>query len=195
MNGGTLANSAQTNPYGGTSGVFTLTGKGSTGTSSETVAWYTSPVVGDLFVVEGWVNIDTNLNGLFAVRGSSSSTTTNYILGDGWTGDESSMAYESGATNTFLNGAGARNAGWLWDQATINGTALSVAVYSSQPYLGGAQSSTATTTNSNLGAANQYVGIATYAGSNTPAYFFGWRVRILPPDGLMPTVVYGPVFP
>lgn len=195
VNGGTIANGAQTNPYGGTSGVLTLTGSGSTSSSSETVAWYTSPVVGDDFIVEGWINIDTNLNGMFAVRGSTSTTNTNYLLGDGWTGDESSLVYESGTTNTLLTGAGTRNAVWDWDQATINGTALTVAVYSSQPYEGGSESSTATTTNSNLGAANQYLGIATWSGANSPALFYGWRARILPPNDVWPTMEYGPVFP
>ena len=92
-NGGTVSVSSQPNPYGATTSVVSLTGPGSTTTSSETVAWINTPLIGDNFIAEGWVNIATNLNGLFAVRGSSSSSTTNYMIGDGWSADAASITY------------------------------------------------------------------------------------------------------
>jgi len=194
VNGGTVATSALGNPYGGTSGVLVLTGKGNTGTSSETVAWYTSSVVGDNFTAEGWININTNLNGLFALRGASSATNTNYLMGDGWGGPESSVAYESGTTNNVLSGSGTRSAGWRWDQVSVSGSSFTVSVYSNEPYIGGAQSSTTTTSDNTLGAGNKYVGIGTWAGANSPADFFGWRIRISPPAGTMPSTLFGPLF-
>jgi len=132
------------------------------------------------------------LNGLFAVRGSSSSTTTNYILGDGWSGDAASIAYESGTTNTLLAGTGSRATGWYFNQAIISGTSLTSNIYTGADGTGTLSSSTSVT-DSNLGAANKYVGIETWAGSNTAAYFYGWRIRIDPPNAQLPSAVYGPV--
>lgn len=194
VNGGSVTVTTQTNPYGGSTSVLTLTGSGSTTTSSETVAWYTSSLVGDNFIAEGWINIGTNLNGLFAIRGASSSTNTNYLLGDGWTGDEASVVYESGTTNTLLSGSGARSAAWMWDMATISGSSLSTTVYSGgPPYLGGTVSSTTTVTDTTLGASNQYVGIGTWSGGATAAYFFGVRIRSDPPGGVMPSTLAGSI--
>ncbi len=192
VNGGTISTSAQTNPYGGTSGVLSLTGKGSATTSSETVAWYTTSLVGDNFIVEGWTSISSNLNALFAVRGASHSTTTNYIMGDGWTGDEASIAYESGTTNTLLSGTGARTTGWHFDQAIISGSSLTVNLYTGADGTGTLFSSTSTT-DTKLGASNMYVGLETFASSATAAYFFGWRIRIDPPNDVLPAAIYGPV--
>jgi hypothetical protein len=192
VNGGAISTSAQANPYGGTSGVLSLTGKGSTTTSSETVAWYNTALVGDNFIVEGWTSISSNLNALFAVRGSSSSTTTNYIMGDGWTGDEASIAYESGTTNTLLSGTGSRTTGWHFDQAIISGSSLTVNLYTGADGTGTLFSSTSTT-DTKLGATNQYVGLESWASSTSAAYFFGWRIRIDPPNDVLPSVIYGPV--
>ena len=195
VNGGALTNAAHANPYGGTSGVFKLTGKGTTGTSSETVAWYTSPVVGDNFIAEGWIDINTNLNGMFAFRGATSATLTNYLLGDGWGGGESTMAYESGTTNNNLASSGTRAAGWLWDQTQVSGSSFSVSVYNNEPYMvGGTLRSSTGVSDGTLGAGNQYVGIGTWAGSSNPAYFFGWRLRIIPVGSVMPNINFGPVF-
>ena len=186
-NSGTLSVTSETNPYGASTSVLTLTGSGSTTTSQETVAWLTSGLIGDNFIAEGWININTNLNGLFAVRGASSSALTNYIIGDGWTGDAATVVYESGTTNTLLSGSGTRAAGWFWDVATVVGTSLTASIYNEQPYLGGTVSSTTSVSDSTLGAANQYVGIATWSGSTSAAYFYGWRIRSNPPGGIMPT--------
>ena len=187
VNGGSVSVASVTNPFGASTSVLSLAGSGSTSTSSETVAWYTSPVIGDQFIAEGWVNINTNLNGLFAIRGSSSSTTTNYIMGDGWSNDEAVIAYESGTTNTLLSGSGTRAAGWFWDQVTVSGSAYTVNIYSSQPYLGGTSVASTSDSDSTLGASNQYIGIATWAGSTSPAYFFEIRFRGYPPNGVMPS--------
>jgi len=193
-NGGTVSTSSQANPYGGTTGTLSLTGKGSTSSSSETVAWYNSPVVGDNFIAEGWINIGTNQNGLYAVRGSSSSTTTNYLLGDGWANSAASVVYESGTTNNQLSGSGSRSAGWYWDQAIVSGSSLTMNIYTGAEATGTLSSSTSTT-DSTLGAGNQYVGIGTWSGSTSPSYFFGWRIRIDPPSGVMPSQTYGPITP
>jgi hypothetical protein len=190
-NGGTLSVTTQTNPYGLPASVLTLTGPGTTSTSAETVAWFNSGLIGDNFLAEGWININTNLNGLFAVRGGSSSGLTNYLIGDGWTGEAASIVYQTGTTNTFLSGSGTRAAGWFWDVATVVGTNLNASIYSAPPYLGGTLASTTIVSNSNLGALNQYVGVATWAGSTSAAYFYGWRIRDNPPGGVMPSYTFG----
>ncbi|MGA2875587.1 MAG: hypothetical protein ABSA33_01575 [Candidatus Micrarchaeaceae archaeon] len=190
VNGGAISTSAQTSPYGGTSGVLALTGSGSLTTSSETVAWYTTALVGDNFIVEGWTSISTNLNALFAVRGSSSSTLTNYIMGDGWKGSEASIGYESGTTNNLLSGTGSRTTGWHFDQAIISGSSLTVNLYTGADGTGTLFSSTSTT-DTTLGASNHYVGLESWASSTTAAYFFGWRIRIDPPNDVLPSVIYG----
>ncbi|MGH2639354.1 MAG: hypothetical protein ACRDF4_08760, partial [Rhabdochlamydiaceae bacterium] len=141
---------------------------------------------------EGWINVSPNLNGLFAVRGASSSTTTNYLLGGGWSGDASSITYESGTTNNLLSGSGSRSAGWYFDQAVVSGSSLTVNIYTAADG-SGALSSTTSTSDSTLGAGNQYVGIATWAGSTSAAYFYGWRIRIDPPNGQLPSPTFGPV--
>ncbi len=190
-NGGSLTVATETNPYGSSTSILTLTGSGSTTTSAETVAWLSSALIGDNFIAEGWININTNLNGLFAIRGASSSALTNYIIGDGWSGDAASVVYESGTTNTLLSGSGTRAAGWFWDVATVVGTSLTASIYNEQPYLGGTVSSTTTVSDSTLGASNQYVGIATWSGSTSSVYFYGWRIRSNPPSGVMPTFSFG----
>jgi hypothetical protein len=192
VNGGSVALTTQTNPFGASTPVLTLTGSGSTATSAETVAWYTSSLTGDNFIAEGWINIGPNLNGLFAIRGASSTTNTNYLMGDGWTGSAASIVYESGTTNTFLSGAGSRTAAWYWDMVTISGSSLTTSVYSGNPpYLGGTISSTTTVSDTTLGASNQYIGIGTWSGAATAAYFFGLRIRSDPPGGVMPAVSSG----
>ena len=200
VNGGSLGVTSMADPYGITTNVLSLAGSGSTTTSSETVAWHTTGVVGDNFIIDGWVDIlgttdgsTYNANALYAARGASSSTTTNYILGLGWTGTESSIAYESGTTNTVLATSGTRATGWTWSTSSIAGTALSNHLYTSQSYMGGTSISSTTATNGNLGAANTYLGIANWAGASGKSYFYQWKVRVYPPNGVMPTAAYAAV--
>jgi hypothetical protein len=190
VNGGSLTKTTQTGPFGSSTGVLTLTGKGSTGASSETVAWVTSGVAGDQFVAEGWANIATNLNAMFAYRGVTSSTTTNYIAGDGWTGAAASIAYESGTTNNALQASGSRSAGWYYDQVIVTGSTYTANIFA-EPEQGSSATATATASDNTLGGTNVYVGLATWAGSSSPAYFFQWRVRMNPPSGIMPSATFG----
>jgi hypothetical protein len=190
VNGGSLTKTSQTGPFGSSTSVLTLSGKGSTSASSETVAWVTSGVAGDNFVAEGWGNTATNLNAMFAYRGLTSSTTTNYIAGDGWAGAAASIAYESGTTNNALKTAGTRSTGWYWDQVIVTGSTYVSNTYT-EPEQGSSPTATATASDNTLPGTNVYVGIATWAGSSSPAYFFQWRVRINPPSGVMPSATFG----
>ena len=122
VNGGTLTTSSQTGPFGSATNVLTLTGKGSTAASSETVAWVTSGVAGDNFVAEGWSNIGPNLNSYLLTAVSQGSTTTNYLGGDGWAVAMATIEYESGVTNNALATSGTRAAGWVWDQVIVTGS-------------------------------------------------------------------------
>ena len=191
VNGGTLSLTTQANPYGHTSSVITLAGPGSTSTSAETVAWYTEPVAGNDLIFEGWVNIGPNLNALFSIRGSSDASLTNYLLGDGWTGSEATISYESGNTNTNLAASGTRTAGWFWNYMNVSGDELFDAIYSAPPDLGGTLLASTSIANSDLNSSNMFIGIATYAGETTAAYFFSMRIRALPPDNVMPAVSFG----
>ncbi len=191
VNGGGLSLTPQTNPYGTTSNVLTLSGRGSG--SSDTIAMFNQPVIGDNFVMEGWVNIGPNQNALYAVRGPSSSVQNNYLIGDGWAGREATINYITSSTNNQLSSSGSRATGWFWNAATVSGTSLTDSIYNNAPELGGTSQATTSTTDSTLPGSNQYLGLATWAGSSGASYFFQFRARIMPPNNVMPTAFFGSV--
>ena len=185
-NGGMLSSISMTGPYGFPSNVIQITGNGSTSKSPETVAWSNVPLGYNSFVVEGWGNIGTNLNALFSVRGSSDSSLSNYIIGDGWMGDEAIVAYLSSGANTALCNTGSRQPGWYWIEGIVNGTDLASYIYNRTPEEGGAIVANCTTSSSLIGTQDKYAGIVTWAGLTNPAYFAMIRARAYPPDGVMP---------
>jgi len=199
---GALADTVQVNPLGVSTNVITVTGSGVVTNSQETVAWYNNAIGGDNLVMEGWINIGFNNNPvtynqncMFAYRGASASaaTLTNYIDGIGWSGTFLGIAYEAapppaGGTNTYLGtGGGGRQNGWFWSYTTLSGTAMTASVWNQQPELGGVQASTITVSNALISSANQYMGLAVWAGANAPAYFYQWRARTFPPAGVPST--------
>ncbi len=198
-NGGALGTTVMTNPLGVSTNVITLTGSGVTTNSQETVAWYNNAVSSDDMVVEGWINIGPtnnagvyNQNCMFAYRGASASPTslTNYIVGIGWSGTFLGIAYENGTTNTYLGtGGGTRQNGWFWSYTTLAGTAMTASVWNQPPELGGVQASTITVSNNQITTNSPYLGMANWAGSNTPSYFYQWRARRFPPAGVLPTAI------
>ena len=185
-NGGMLSSISMTGPYGFPSNVIQITGNGSTSKSPETVAWSNVQLGYNSFVVEGWGNIGTNLNALFSVRGSSDSSLSNYIIGDGWMGDEAIVAYLSSGANTALCNTGSRQPGWYWIEGIVNGTDLASYIYNRTPEEGGAIVANCTTSSSLIGTQDKYAGIVTWAGLTNPAYFAMIRARAYPPDGVMP---------
>jgi len=195
VNGGSITDSVQTNPLGVSTNVITITGSGVTTNSQENVAWYNNPISGNNVVAEGWINIGPtnnaalyNQNCMFAYRGASNMTLTDYLEGIGWSGTFLGIAYESGTTNTYLGtGGGTRQNGWFWSYTTIYGNSLTASVWSEQPELGGVQASTITVTDLTLPTTNQYMGLGVWAGANAPAFFYQWRVRTLPPSGVIST--------
>ena len=198
VNGGSLGLASMADPYGVTTNVLVLAGSGSVASSSETVAWYTQGVAGNNFIIDGWVDIlatsdssTYNANALFAARGSGSTTTTNYILGEGWTGAESALAYESGTTNTVLNSGGSRGIGWVWATSSLVGSSLTDAIYTAPSYAGGTSLASAASTNANIGTSNTFVGIANWAGATGSSFFYQWKVRVYPPNGVMPSSSFG----
>lgn len=200
VNGGSLGVASMTDPYGVTTNVLALAGRGSTTTSSETVAWYTTGVAGNNFIIDGWVDILSttdsatyNANALYAARGASSTTTRNYLLGEGWSNARSSLAYESGTTNTVLATSGTRSTGWAWSTSSLVGSTLTNGMYTAPSYAGGTSLATTTATNTNLGAANTYVGMANWAGAAGKSFFYQWKVRVYPPSRVMPSVSFGSV--
>ena len=193
VNGGTLSSVSMTGPYGITSNVIQITGNGSTSKSPETVAWDRTPLSYNSFVIEGWGDIGTNLNALFSVRGNSSSSLSNYIIGDGWMGDEAIVAYLSSGANTALCSTGSRNVGWYWIEGIVNGTDLASYIYNHAPEEGGTLVANCTASSSLIGPQNRYAGIITWAGLTNPAYFAMIRVRAYPPDGVMPHEYIGNV--
>ncbi|MGI0085237.1 MAG: hypothetical protein ACREBQ_09155, partial [Nitrososphaerales archaeon] len=172
------------------SNVLALTGQG---TGTDTVAYVNQPVTGDNFIMEGWVNIGPNLNALYAVRGPSSSVQNNYLIGDGWGGREATINYITSSTNNNLASQGSRATGWFWNTAIVSGTSLTDSIYNNVPELGGQVQASTSTTDSTLPGSNQYLGLATWAGSPGAAYFFQFRARILPPNNVMPTPFFGSV--
>ena len=191
VNGGTLSSVSMTDPYGLTSNVIQITGNGSTSKSPETAAWSTVPLSYNSFVIEGWGDIGTNLNALFSVRGSSDSSLSNYIVGDGWMGDEAIVAYLASGANTALCSTGSRQPGWYWIEGIVNGTDLASYIYNYVPEEGGTLVANCTTSSSLIGPQNKYAGIITWAGLTNPAYFSMIRVRAYPPDGAMPQEYIG----
>jgi PGF-pre-PGF domain-containing protein len=191
VNGGKLSLINQTTPYSQNAPVLSLTGSGSTATSQETVAWLNKPYVGNNVIIEGWINISANDNALFAARGSSATTDTNYLLGSGWSGGQAVITYESGSTNTVLGTSGTRSTGWHWVSTYLSGSALNASVYSSQPYLGGTLLAATTATSTQISPSDSYLGIAVGAGQTSQAYFYQWRARAYPPNGVMPGATFG----
>ena len=191
-NGGALSLSSQTGPYGTTANVISLSGSGSTATSSEAVAWLDSPLATGNIIISGWIDTNGNNNALFAARGGSNSTLTNYILGDGWFGSEAGVFYEStGGVNIEICETGATTTGWFWIQSSLNGSNLGSSVYSAPPEEGGTLENTASCANSTLSSQNKYIGISTWAGSTSPGYFYTFWARAYPPDGVMPAYSIG----
>ncbi|MEM0133756.1 MAG: hypothetical protein QXU18_00800 [Thermoplasmatales archaeon] len=191
VNAGTITVSTQNGPYGSPVSVISLSGSGTTTTSCESVAWIKSGLGGDL-IMQSWINLNGNMNAMFAARGASDATTTNYILGDGWYGDQSSIAYESGSTNDLLAASGSRSNGWCFVTSELNGSSLSVVVSNDPRGAGGTILSEALTTSTTIaGSLSQFGGIATWAGSTSPAYFYLLRAITLPANGVMPAVSIG----
>ena len=194
-NGGSLGTSSMADPYGTTTNVLALAGRGSTSTSAETVAWHTTGVVGDNFVVDGWIDILStsdsstyNANAMQAVRGASSTSLVNYLLGEGWTGKRSAIVYQSGTTSTTLaTSTQSRATGWVWSTSSVSGSSLANGIYSAPSYTGGTSLATTSTTNSNIGSSSTYVGIANWAGAAGTSFFYQWKVRVYPPNGVLPT--------
>ncbi len=192
-NGGSLNTTVLANPLNVSTNVIVMTGNGSTANSSETVGWYNTGVVGDNFVIEGWVSMAANENALFAVRGGTAASLSNYLLGDGWTGDFASVVEQSGSgNNTLLYGAGARVVDWFWSYGAVSGTTLTNTIYSQPLELGGTVEATASGTNAAFSSTNTFIGVATWAGSNAAAYFYQWRVRAYPPAGVQPIAYVAP---
>ncbi len=195
-NGGALATTVQTDPLGVSTNVITLTGSGVTTNSQETVAWYNNAISSDDMVVEGWINIGPtnnaaayNQNCMFAYRGASAgpASLTDYIVGIGWSGTFLGVAYENGTTNTYLGTGGCtRQNGWFWSYTTLAGTAMTASVWNQPPELGGVQASTITVSNNQITTNSPYLGMANWAGSNTPSFFYQWRARKFPPAGVLP---------
>ncbi len=132
VNSGAFAITTMSTPYSQTENVLKLNGKGS---GSQTIAWLTNPLIGDNVIDEGWVNIASSdsateqANGMFLFRGASSSSTTDYSAGIGWTGADSALT-KSGTT---LSTSGTRAAGWWWLYAYISGSSIYEATYSGEP--------------------------------------------------------------
>ncbi|MCL4388552.1 PGF-pre-PGF domain-containing protein [Candidatus Marsarchaeota archaeon] len=190
-NGGTIGTASETGPYGSSANVITLSGSGSVSTSSEAVAWLDSPLSTGNVILNGWINTEGNGNALFAARGGSDTTLTNYILGDGWTGAEAAVFFEKGTTNAEICETGASATGWYWLNASLGGQNLDAAVYSAPPNLGGAFQNGAPCTNSSLSSQNKYVGISAWAGSASPSYFYTFWARAYPPNDIMPAYKVG----
>ena len=191
MNGGKLSLVNQTTPYSQNAPVLSLSGPGSTAISQETVAWLKKPYAGNNVIIEGWINISANDNAMFAARGASATTDTNYLLGSGWSGAQAVIAYENGSTNTALGTSGTRSTGWHWVSSYLSGSSLNASIYSSQPYLGGTLLAATAATSTQISPSNNYIGIAVWAGLASQAYFYQWRARAYPPNGAMPGVTFG----
>ncbi len=186
-----LSTSNVSGPNGSVVKVITLSG--SVGSSSaETVAWFNTPTGGNI-ILQGWMNINTNNNALFAARGGNLTANTNYLLGLGWYGKESSIALENGSSNSLIAGSssGLPSPQWFWVSSVISGSNLSSNVYNYPASLGGTLSATASTTNTTLPSTNNYSGIAVWSGSSGSAYFYLLRAIEYPANGTFPTVQVG----
>ena len=181
--GGTLvASTAVTNPYGVATTVISLTTPGAN-PPYETVAWDNAAAAGDNFVLEGWVDRGTDASAMLAARGASATATTNYLLGLGWGGTKDATIALENATNTLLASNGTRQNGWQWAYGVVTGTALTEAIYSLPPELGGVQAATTTVSDATLTSANAFIGIADKSNNNVKtAYFYQWRARVYFPS-------------
>ncbi|NNN06218.1 MAG: hypothetical protein HKL90_09995 [Elusimicrobia bacterium] len=178
---GTVGTAALANPYGAATNVISLTSLG-TQPPYETVAWNNAAVVGDNFVLEGWVDRNSNstVSAMLAARGANAATTTNYLLGVNWAkGGEATIALDAAGT---LASAGTAAATWQWAYGVVTGSALTEAVYSFQPELGGVQASSTSVADTTLTSANQFIGIADTARPAKTAYFYQWRARVYFPS-------------
>ncbi|MCL5427598.1 MAG: hypothetical protein M1321_00220 [Candidatus Marsarchaeota archaeon] len=199
-NGGTLTLTSQTNPYGVTSNVITLTGTGgSTGTAAETVAWNTAPVIGANFIMEGWEQITAVSTGeaFFAAMGSSDTALTNYLFGmdEDVCACSETIYSESGTTSTLMGSAGGTTTAtaWHWQTANVFGADWYDALYSAPPELGGTLVGRAATPEGNVGSPDTYIGIGMWAGVTANEYFYTMRIRASPPAGVMPGFSFGSV--
>jgi hypothetical protein len=183
--------SSMMNPYGVISPILDLEGPGNVTTSSEVVAWIDSPFTGTNITVEGWVNTPLGGNGFFALEGQGDNYSTgNYLLGTNnskvamfWIND-SALVQENQAPINI-------SSGWLWDEASIDLNAQTIAVYSSDPFSNASviiPISTISYGNQVQPLEIQYVGIAVFSGSNLAAAFYGLRVRASPPNGMFPSL-------
>ena len=171
----------QTGPFGASIPTLQLGGAGSG--NGESVAWVNSGVAGN-GIVEGWFKIGINTNAYFTFRGASSSTQTNYLMGDGWSGTGSAAVYMNAGSPSVIFGQGSSLITWTWASGNFVGSTLSMNVYN-QPY--GTLQASGSGTDTNLGGGNTYVGLAVWQGSSGPGYFSFWRVRAYPPNGVMPS--------
>ena len=138
---------------------------------------------------QGAVSLDDNAN-----PGSSA----NAIGVDfGYSSSYFSNAYESGSAYTFdQNQQGTGSSTWLFSSVTYSGSsATSWSGYiSSELYVGGYSG---TISNNPLGSVSSiHLSVLSSANSNYPDnMYYNWmRVRVAPPNGVMPYSSFGPVF-
>ncbi len=109
------------------------------------------------------------------------------------------QAYDIAGTVTEpSNGAGTSPASgtWTYGSVTYTGTsATSWTAYDAPQLYSTTGGYSGTVTNNPLsGASNIYLGAI--GGSSAVNYYINWaRARLYPPNGVMPSVIYGPVFP
>ena len=187
VNAGSLTSSQQNGPFGSSVSAISLSGPTSSTGPSESVAWITNELGGDL-ILQSWVYLDGNENAMMAARGSSDTSNINYIMGDGWAGQQAQISYEQGNSNTYLSGSGSRSTSWCFVTSELNGSKLSVSVSKGPLGVGSAILAQTSATSTTITASNsQYAGIAVWSGSNSPAYFYLLRAITLPANGVMPT--------
>ena len=188
VNAGSLTSSQQNGPFGSSVSAISLSGPTTSTGPSESVAWISNELGGDL-ILQSWVYLDGNENAMMAARGSSDTSNINYIMGDGWAGQQAQISYEQGNSNTYLSGSGSRSTSWCFVTSELNGSKLSVNVSKGPLGVGSAILAQTSATSTTITASNsQYAGIAVWSGSNSPAYFYLLRAITLPANGVMPTV-------
>ncbi|MGP6293572.1 hypothetical protein [Caldiplasma sukawensis] len=192
-----LGLTSTTDPYGQNSSVLTLTpdrNVQSNPTPCDTVAWYDSPVVGNDFIMEGWVHnsIPGNYNVFFALDGSSPKTDNNFIFGSGWQNYGSIIDYIYGGC--YLSDANSAKgkfpSGWAWNEAIVNGTSLHDKILSAPQSTGGTLFYSSNYTASNYNYSDKYIGYSTYTYAGSPVYYFTSFIRDYPLNGKMPSVIF-----
>lgn len=154
------------------------------------------------FALEGDTGDATGVTG-FMNAATASGSTNGISVGEGYTafhgaGDYFFQAYDiSGAVTEGTNGAGnSPTAGtWIYGGANYTGTsATSWNGYVSPQLYNSNGGDTGTVTNNPLSsAANIYLGAI--GGSKAVNIYFNWdRARLMPPNDVMPSVTYGPIF-